>query len=80
MAKLVNDYTDNCDNCLCSVPRVWMGKNLEQMTYPFYCNHPTHGPDNAKKVPGKNAFGDDRPDWCPLDNGDMVLIQLRPKE
>ena len=76
---VVPDYTDCCNNCLCSIPRSWAGgPDLRAMSKPFYCNHPSHGPDNARKVRGDKAFGSNRPEWCPLDKGEQVLIQLRP--
>ena len=74
--EVVPDYTDDCDGCLCSVPRTWAGgPDLQVMNSPFWCDHPSLL--EPRKVRGKDAFNS-RPDWCPLDEGKQVLIQLRP--
>jgi hypothetical protein len=74
----VVDYTDCCNNCLCSIPRSWAsGPDLRTMSKPFYCNHPSNV--EARKVRHDEAFGE-RPDWCPLDSGHEVLIKVRPRD
>ncbi len=68
------DYTDDCNNCLCSVPRASIGE-LRNHSKPFYCNHPSLPGDDVRKVNNADAFNA-RPSWCPLEEKE-VLIRLR---